>query len=44
MKNRIQFISHKGKKVLLVDCTNCSVDQLVELAALVPAKVTARAS
>ena len=42
MKKRIQFISHKDKKILLVDCTNCSVDQLVELAALVPAKVTAQ--
>ena len=40
MKNRIRFISHKGKKILLVDCTNCSAEELVELAALVPAQVT----
>lgn len=40
MKNRIRFISHQGKKILLVDCTNCTVEQLLELAALVPAQVT----
>jgi len=40
MKNRIRFISHQGKKILLVDCTNCTVEQLIELAALVPAQVT----
>ena len=41
MKNRISFISHKDKKILLVDCSNCSVKQFEELAALVPARVTA---
>jgi len=41
MKDRIQFISHKDKKILLVDSSNCSPEQLEELAALVPAQVTA---
>ena len=40
MKNRIRFISHKGKKILLVDCTDCSAEQLKELTALVPGRVT----
>ena len=42
MKNRIRFISHQGKKILLVDCTDCTVEQLIELAALVPAEVTSQ--
>ena len=41
MKNRIRFISHKDKRILLVDCSNCSVEELEELAPLVPARVTA---
>jgi hypothetical protein len=41
MKNRIRFISHKHKKILLVDGTGCSTEQLAELAMLVPARVTA---
>ena len=41
MKNRIRFISHKGKKILLVDASNCSAEELVELLPLVPARVTA---
>jgi SpoIIAA-like len=41
MKNRIRFISHKQKKVLLVDGTGCSAEQLEEFATLVPARVTA---
>jgi len=40
VKNRIRFISHKDKAVLLVDGCNCTVEQLEELAALVPARVT----
>ncbi len=40
MKNRINFISHKGTKVLLVDCSNCSPEQLEQFAQLVPAHVT----
>ena len=31
MKDRIRFISHKGKRILLVDATDCSPEELVEL-------------
>jgi hypothetical protein len=41
VKNRIRFISHQGKKILLVDCTNCSAEELEKFADLVPAHVTA---
>jgi hypothetical protein len=41
MKNRIRFISHKHKKILLVDGSGCSAEQLEELIALVPPRVTA---
>lgn len=39
MKDRIRSISHKGKKILLVDCTNCTVDELEKIAHLVPQHV-----
>jgi len=41
MKNRIRFISHKRKKILLVDGSGCSAERLEDLATLVPARVTA---
>jgi hypothetical protein len=41
MKNRIRFISHQGKKILLVDCSNCSAEELGNIAEMVPARVTA---
>ena len=41
MEERIRFISHKGKKILLVDCTNCSREELEKVAKIVPARVTA---
>ncbi|MGA9813496.1 MAG: STAS/SEC14 domain-containing protein [Terriglobales bacterium] len=41
MKNRISFITHQGKKILLVDCSNCSSGELEQFAELVPAYVTA---
>ena len=40
MENRIRFISHKDKKILLVDCSNCSAGELGQFADLVPAEVT----
>jgi hypothetical protein len=40
VKNRIRFISHKHKKILLVDGSGCSAEQLAELVALVPPRVT----
>jgi hypothetical protein len=41
MKDRIRFISHKGKKILLVDCTNCAPDELEKITHLVPQRVAA---
>jgi hypothetical protein len=41
VKDRIQFITYKDKRILLVDCSNCTVEQLEQLSALVPARVTA---
>ena len=32
MEDRIGFITHKGKKIFLVDCSNCSVDELEQIA------------
>jgi hypothetical protein len=37
MEERIRFITHKGKKILVVDLTNCSPAEMVELAPSVPA-------
>jgi len=39
MEERIRFITHHGKQVMLVDCTNCSVAEMIELAPLVPAQI-----
>ena len=36
MKDRIRFISHKGKKILLVDCSGCPPDELERITRLVP--------
>ena len=41
MEERIRFITYKGKKILLVDCTNATSEELQKLARLVPAYVTA---
>ncbi|HEX3351217.1 MAG TPA: STAS/SEC14 domain-containing protein [Terriglobales bacterium] len=41
MKNRIRFITHKDKRILLVDCSNCSPEEMEQFATLVPARVTA---
>ena len=40
MEDRIRFIKHKGKMVLLVDCSNCSPDELEKMSRLVPSYVT----
>jgi hypothetical protein len=39
-ESRIRFISHQGKKILLIDVSNCSASELKRLAALVPEYVT----
>jgi len=40
MENRIRFITHKDKRVLLVDCSHCPAEDLEQFARLVPARVT----
>ncbi len=36
MEERIRFINHKGKQVLLVDVTNCTTEEMIKLARIVP--------
>ena len=38
---RIRFVTHRDYKILLVDCSNCSPDQLTDLVDEVPEHVTA---
>jgi len=38
--DRIQFINHKGKKILLVDFSNCPANEVEEIARAVPDYVT----
>ena len=40
MEERIRFITHKGKKVLLADASNCTPAEISTLSHLVPAYVT----
>ena len=40
MEDRIRFIEHQGKKILFVDCSHCSADELEKLVRLVPSYVT----
>jgi hypothetical protein len=39
MEERIRFISHKGKQVLLVDVSNCTPENVSRIARLVPSYV-----
>lgn len=41
MEERIRFVTHKNRKVLLVDLSNCTPDQVAQLSRLVPSYVTA---
>ena len=43
MEDRIRFISHKGKKILLVDASNLSAEELVQLLPLALSRITAQA-
>ena len=36
MQDRIRFINHEGKKILLVDFSNCPVNEVEEIARTVP--------
>ena len=42
MSDRIRFITHEGKQILLVDLSNCSAAQADEICHMVPPFVTAR--
>jgi hypothetical protein len=42
MHDAIRFITHQGKQILFVDCTNCLPEELVEISRLVPRHVTAQ--
>ena len=43
MHERIRYIDHQGKKVLLVDFSNCSANEVEETARAVPGHVTVEA-
>ena len=40
MQDRIRFINHGGKKILLVDFSNCPANEVEEIARAVPDYVT----
>ena len=40
MQNRIRFINHGGKKILMVDFSNCPANEVEEIARAVPDHVT----
>ena len=40
MHERIRFIHHEGKKILLVDFSNCPANEVEEIARAVPTYVT----
>jgi hypothetical protein len=40
MEDRIRFIEHRGKQVLLVDASHCSPAEIATIAQLVPSYVT----
>ena len=42
MTNRIRFITHQGKQVLLVDLSKCSANEVEEIVREVPNIVTTR--
>jgi hypothetical protein len=42
MEDRIRFIEHQGKRILFVDLSHCSPDELEKIVLLVPSYVTAQ--
>jgi|SRR5579864_362594 len=42
MEERIRFITHKGKEILLVDISHCSAPELARIARLVPAQTVVK--
>ena len=43
MEERIRFITHKGQRILLVDLSNCSAEEVATAARLVPSYATPEA-
>jgi hypothetical protein len=41
MEERIRFITHKGRQVLLVDVSNCTIEELITLGRLLPTHLAA---
>jgi hypothetical protein len=41
MKDRVQFITHQGKRILFVDCSHCSPEELEKMSQVVPSYVSA---
>lgn len=41
MEERIRFITHNGKQVLLIDVSHCASAEMIKLAGLVPTHVAA---
>ncbi len=39
MEDRIRFIEHQGKRILLIDVSNCSAAELAKIAQIVPSYV-----
>jgi hypothetical protein len=40
MEDRIRFIEHKGKQILLADLSHCTASEVTKIALLVPSYVT----
>ena len=40
MEDRIRFVEHRGKQILLVDLSHCSPHEVAQIALLVPSYVT----
>lgn len=40
MEERIRFIEHRGKRILLIDISHCPADEVATIARLVPTYVT----
>lgn len=41
MEDRIRFIEHRGKQILLVDASHCTPNEVEKISLLVPSYVTA---
>ena len=36
MKDRIHFIAHQGKRILFVDCSSCTAEEMEKLSKFIP--------